>query len=446
VPAGGITTSCTPSHQAPRPATPAPFRLGPLFEELGESFGSGSGRRTALATRAEQDPDAAFRALLADPRLQLPATARALFEILGKNDPTQALQRLAQLPAVPWARDAHTGLATGWTQRDPKAAATAGLALPPGTRRVDFLQIAFSQWMRQDITAAKDWLMSLPPGESRARIITYDTVQYAQVHNAQGMAALLELAQATFPDYENITSESFDKWATQSPDDALQWALALPAGLDFTTKFLSTALEPFAADPDRVLSLLPQLKNPEARGRLVESTANAWAQRDPIGAWVWAAQLTDPSQRKAFEERLTFQWGELDAATAIPWLLKNQANRLGKVDSTAYREWAVATPDAAFSMLSQLPVENSDEKLVVNLLEGIAEAKPAIALSHLDLLKENQHRSSVIYTAMSAWSELDITAASAHTGGLPACHPGKTVRRPSGVFWVPPLRNHRKMP
>jgi len=76
---------------------------------------------------------------------------------------------------------------------------------------------------------------------------------------------------------------------------------------------MSAALEPFAADPDRVLPLLPQLKNPEARGRLVESTANARAQRDPIGAWVWAAQFTDPSQRKAFEDRLTFNGGSLPA-------------------------------------------------------------------------------------------------------------------------------------
>ncbi len=159
-------------------ALPAPPAAGAeALAKLLEHRAKPEDLATALAAWAEHDPNAAFRALLADPRLQLPEPARAFFEVLGKNDPAQALQRLAQLPSAPWARQANDGLATGWTQRDPQAATTAGLALPPGLRRDDFLTSAFSQWMSQDLIAAKDWIMSLPPGESRTRIITYYTVR-----------------------------------------------------------------------------------------------------------------------------------------------------------------------------------------------------------------------------------------------------------------------------
>jgi len=402
-------------------ATPAPPAAGAeALAKLLEQRAKPEDLATAIAAWAEQDPDAAFRALLADPRLQLPATARALFEVLGKNDPAQAFARIAQLPALPWARDANQGLATGWTQRDAQAATTAGLALPPGTRRVDFLQAAFAQWTQQDVIAARDWIMALPPEEPRTRIHTAKSITGAQIHSTQEMAALLELVPIGISRFGDGSRIPFRTWVAKSPDAALQWALlTIPREGDYVSDFLNYALRSFAADPARVLSLLPELNDPKARECLVTSSTEAWMQRNPAAAWAWSPQLTDPSLREAFESSLANRWANQDPDTAIPWLLKNRANQLGNIHSSVLGEWAAATPDEALSMIGHLPVEKSPEELISTLLKGIAQAKPAIALSQLDLLQENKHRRSLIYDAMSVWSGQDITAASAYTDTLP---------------------------
>jgi hypothetical protein len=400
-------------------APPAPPAAGAeALTKLLEQRAKPEDLATALAAWAEQDPDAAFRALLADPRLQLPATARALFEVLGKKDPTQALQRLAQLPAVPWARDANRGLATGWTQRDPEACAAAGLALPPSTPRADFLKCTFAQWLKQDLTAAHDWFLTLPLDESRNGIINDDTMAGLQIQNPGEMAKLLELSQR-FPDAFGFRiSKPFKEWATKSPEAALQWTLSLSKAENFTGIFLSIALKPLAADPARVLSLLEQIHHPRAQVSLVDSAADAWVQRDPASGWAWSAQLTDPSLRNIFENSLAVQWSQLDPGTAIPWLSKNQANQLGNLDQDDLKQWAGATPDAALAMLRQLPADNSRVNLTANLLEGIAFSKPAVALSQLDLLETSGSRGAVLVRALRTWSAQDITAASDYTNAL----------------------------
>ncbi|MES2470024.1 MAG: hypothetical protein V4675_22220 [Verrucomicrobiota bacterium] len=142
-----------------RPRLPAP--AAEAFAGLPEKLPRGQ-QLPDIASKAERDPGAAFRALMADPLLQTADNARALFLVLGKNDPAEGFTLLSQIPAVPWKRDAIRGLATGWTQRDPSAAAAAGLALPSGVPRADFLAATFAQWILQDLTAATKWVSSLP--------------------------------------------------------------------------------------------------------------------------------------------------------------------------------------------------------------------------------------------------------------------------------------------
>ena len=401
-------------------APPAPHAAGAeALTKLLEQRAKPEDLATALAAWAEQEPDAAFRALLADPRLQLPETARALFQVLGKNHPAQALQRLAQLPAVPWARQANQGLATGWTQRDPMAATTSGFALPPSTRRNDFLSAAFSQWLKQDIVAAHDWVLALPPEEPRDDLLTGEALGGAGIHSPQDMTAFLDLPLLYRNQFTEREADPFGRWSEKSPEAALQWALALPQERDDKTHFLSAALRPFASDPARILALLPQLNDPGVRENLVESVAYAWAQRDPAAAWDWSTQLTDPSLRQQFEHTLSSRWASLDPDTAIPWLSKNHSNQLSSISSDVLQKWSGVNPDATLAMLNQLPTVDFGGSIAEDLMKGIAMSQPALALTHLDMFQENKQRSAVICKAMDAWSQKDIAAASAYTDALP---------------------------
>ena len=377
-----------------------------------------------IASKAERDPGAAFRALMADPLLQTADNARALFLVLGKNDPAEGFTLLSQIPAVPWKRDAIRGLATGWTQRDPSAAAAAGLALPTGVPRADFLAATFAQWILQDITAATTWVSSLPPQESRSAIISKLEAFEVQVRNAEEMAALLALA----PDISSgnsVLNNPFYRWAESTPEAALEWVLTLPPdeeGEIYASQFLSLALRQLASDPARVLPLLQQLKDPTARESLVSSAGAAWAGRDPAAAWTWAEQLTDPDLRESFEASLASEWARLDADTAIPWLWKNKTSAIGNLDSENLRVWASASPETALEMIRNFPPDLSSNEVAGGLMAGIAETKPMETLSHLDLIKESDHRAYVISRSLARWSRSDITAASAYTDALP---PGK---------------------
>jgi len=415
-----LPPSARPPGYLTSKAPPAPPAAGAeALAKLLEQRAKPEDLATALAAWAEQEPDAAFRALLADPRLQLPATARALFEVLGKNDPAQALQRLAQLPAVPWALDANKGLATGWTRGDPKACAAAGLALPPSIRRVDFLAATFAQWAKQDFLAAHAWVMHLPPEESRPYIVTAEALDEAEVHNAQEMTAHLDFQLPLYA-FSNEAPPYFKRWVEKSPEAALEWALALSPKQFKSADFLSEALKPMAADPSQVLTLLPQLKDEWVQKRLLSSAASAWVQRDPASAWAWSAQLKDPALREHFESNLSYQWTALDPDTAIPWLMKNhQASRLGESNIEPLERWVETAPDAAMAMLDQLPAENVNKDLPTILLSRLASKQPEITLAHLDLLQTKEARSTVLFQAMDYWSQRDITAASTYTEALP---------------------------
>jgi hypothetical protein len=428
-----------PPPSAPPPgyltskAPPAPPAAGAeALAKLLEQRAKPEDLATALAAWAEQDPDAAFRALLADPRLQLPETARALFEVLGKNNPTQALQRLAQLPALPWAREANKGLATGWTQRDPKAATTAGLALPPDSRRTDFLSTAFSQWLSQDIPAAHAWIFALSPVESRARFLSSDTFKNVKAHNAQEMSALREINLLTtdFQDANNLLgsvvynlftssfTQPFQHWVSESPDAALQWVLSLPPDDGAVHNLFSVALKPFSSDPARVLALLPQIKSESGCQTLLTLAAKDWSARNPVEGWAWAAQLQDPAQHDTFAKELCETWTTEDPGTAIPWLYKNQPDDLRIIHSDFIHDWAVKDPETALTLLGKLPANDPRRNFSEDLLRGIAATQPTSALSHLDLLNNSQERRSVMYQAMSSWSAQDLTSASSYTDAL----------------------------
>lgn len=190
-------------------------------------------------------------------------------------------------------------------------------------------------------------------------------------------------------------------------------------GREDKNNFLFAALRPFASDPARILSLLPQLKDPEVCESLVENAADAWAQRDPAAAWNWSTQLTDPSLRQLFETRLGRQWATLDPDTAIPWLSKNRSNQPATIDSEVMQKWSGANLEATLAMPSQLPTVEFGGNMAKDLMEGIALTQPALALSPLDLLQENKQRGAVLERTMSTWSQKDIAAASAYTDALP---------------------------
>jgi hypothetical protein len=110
----------------------------------------------------------------------------------------------------------------------------------------------------------------------------------------------------------------------------------------------------------------------------------------------------------------------MDPDTAIPWIMKHQASRLGEIDIEPLERWVETAPDAALAMLGHLPAENANNKdLPTKLLYGIASKQPDAALARLDLLQTKEQRNSVIDKALNTWSGRDITAASAYTDALP---------------------------
>jgi hypothetical protein len=82
------------------------------------------------------------------------------------SDPGKWIKRLGELPAEQ-RLNATNGLAQGWAQNDPEAAANWVLSLPEGQQRDTAFSPIASTWAGHDPQGAANWVNSLPAGKDR---------------------------------------------------------------------------------------------------------------------------------------------------------------------------------------------------------------------------------------------------------------------------------------
>ncbi|MES2469230.1 MAG: hypothetical protein V4675_18120 [Verrucomicrobiota bacterium] len=368
-----------------------------------------------------QDWEAAMAAFLSEPKLQNASNASSLFSVIASKDPARAMALLDEVPRKPWNADAVKAIARTWAAQDPNAAMAAGLALPPGARRRNFLSSACEAWMNKDIISAAAWLKTLPRDESVVVVLGKEPPFLGgNIKSAREMTALLEI-HSLFPGSEHTWIwHDFVHWSSRNPAEALTWAMALPEKAPKRSEILESALGGVATDQEKALALLPSLTTAKDRNTLVEKLGGDWGGRDPEAAWRWAASLNDPQEKALAFSAIGRSWAGRDPAAAVAFLEQNHPDEIKDWGGTAAHTWGESAPDEVLAWLNRVP-ESVRSKLTAEALQGMAAVEPGKALDHAGMIADNNKRQDFLEAATTKLARQDVTLAS---GRVSAMAPG----------------------
>lgn len=235
-------------------------------------------------------------------------------------------------------------------------------------------------------------------------------------------------------------------WAGKSPAEALQWALARPAGEREAT--LSAVIAGAAAKPEDAVFLVSQLCAAEPayalergsaliaalaeHGHFSEAARFAarvdpahreawtgaafarWAEWDPKAASHAALASTDPVQRELALRAAITGWAPNEPASLADFALRLPAGEtrtyaLGE----AMRQWIDADPVAASAWIEHFEPTRELDNAVAAIAQQpyLAERRPDVALSWAESIVDRGVRASTLAALVQSWGQRDSTAA-----------------------------------
>ncbi|MFT6863144.1 MAG: hypothetical protein ACJAVK_001705 [Akkermansiaceae bacterium] len=183
------------------------------------------------------------------------------------------------------------GVVSSWSDSDPAAAANFASSIANNFERDRVLEVAARRWASQDTAAAMEWAQGLP-GADRQRatesilreVAEYDPGRAATMY--EELTATLPLTSQTTHEYRCMAEEIASVWSSTSPQEAANWAMALP-------------------------------ESGEVRRAAIGNVAEHWLRIDSMAAGEWIVQLPPKKVRDAAAERVVGSTVQSDPATAF---------------------------------------------------------------------------------------------------------------------------------
>lgn len=229
------------------------------------------------------DAEAAARALSSIGREAPGSTWIKVADHWAATDPKSALE-WANSQQGEGARLALQGLMSGWSQKDPAAAADYAKSHSETLAGQQATGLLASRLASRSATSAAEWASSLPNVDARS---------------------MAELTVGV-------------AWAQTDPEGAAQWAANLPpADRD---NALTAVISTWAQnDPQKSAEWLNSL-DPANRDSVVAAYSSAVTRIDPPAALSWAFSIDDPKIRNEVSQRVTLDWMTRDSAAARNWI------------------------------------------------------------------------------------------------------------------------------
>ena len=249
------------------------------------------------------------------------------------------------------------GGATGWRLRD--AAPT-----PPAAAR----QLPRGEVRKAVPANAADATAEKPPAAALAGVALAGVARDRR-------AALGWILQNNPPSADDHTlRDAFLAWTKSSPDAALAWAFALPAG-KARDEIMPWSLGRLAeTDPRRAVTLLATKLSAESQAEAAFQIAAYWSDHDPAAAAAWAGQLPEG-------------WA-----------------RLGALGSVA-EKWGEADPEAAAQWIGGFPAGPDRDQAVASFSEKIASEEPESGLAWAATIGDAEARTEVVRRLTRQWLE-----------------------------------------
>jgi hypothetical protein len=201
-------------------------------------------------------------------------------------------KKLAQLSQQDLTSNTGRLLVRRWVELDPAAAINWVTQLADAGTRREMIDLVAVAWSEKNMPDALAWVESLPPDSTKDQALTDLGYEVARAYPVGALNIALQLPDSA--NAEGLLLHALAQWASENPDSAKQWALALPPGQlreqSFTT--LATALAnqdgagaaQFAMDN---LSAGPDLD------RAVIAIVQRWSQANLVDAATWVQSFPD---------------------------------------------------------------------------------------------------------------------------------------------------------
>lgn len=320
------------------------------------------------------------------------------FLAAANDDPQAAFDALLAMPDARARARAAARVATAWGRVDPERAMTSAELLP-GDEAVAFRSAVSAEWARRDPEGFVDFLAR---GAS-----TEETSGGVQWLLASDPEALLRAADLR-PDGASLRMVVFSSLAESDPAAAARHVEALPPGRDREAMIAMVAMPYAMRDPDAALAWLDgfELTNPNVRMVVAAAVARSDINRGldmfgPAGGqaaqmmlgMVFTEAAQDPEQARKMATQLLGRRDQI-GTTALASLVTN---------------WMQSEPESALRWI-EAEGERVDSVVVGTAANALAGRDPALAASYTQRVPERL-RSAWITPVAGAYARQDVDAA-----------------------------------
>ena len=276
-------------------------------------------RQMLVGTWAARDPRAASQYVSAAkdalPPDQYGAIAYALAAGWSQTDPKGAATWAQSLSGDDQRTAMQVALAN-WGRTDPKSAAAflATASVDPLTRS-EAASTLIHAWMKSDPQAAMAWVNAQPADSG----VQGEALNAAMEEMARQDPAKASTYVASMPEgvmKMNAISRVVGSWMKDDPAATAQWLMSMPDSLVKTNSLAMVASNWAYSDPEKASAWLTSLPASTGRDAAAAALSNTILRRDPSSAIQWASSISDPDGRERQVVMLYRKWLQYDPAKA----------------------------------------------------------------------------------------------------------------------------------
>jgi hypothetical protein len=289
-------------------------------DSLGEALERARAENNPIAIRAierrwgEIDPEGALKDWI-EGKGKPPGDA--FFGAWAKANPADALRWFSSLPEGEIRKEASSAVLDRIAKSDPQRALDFANQLSQGKDQELLVTRALAALGTKDPNTALAAAQGLPEGQGRRAGLDSVVTQIATTNLEEAQRIAKELPPNTLSGAGSVIAGAL---ARQNPENAIEWASALPDGSTKASAYAGIAREWASRDVVAAASWLDALPKGAERDSAVASFANRTAPRDPEGATAWASTLPQGEQRMAVLGQTLAIWQRVNPTAAAEWL------------------------------------------------------------------------------------------------------------------------------
>jgi len=320
-----------------------------------------------------------------------------------------ALGRLKDISDIHQRTNQFCVLLRRWLEKDGRGAFAYVNTLDEGEMKMQGMTLAVEVLGRLDPQFLAQQALSMPSSRSSGELIRGLASLWSQTDLQSALTWAGQLSEGVEKNDALLIIRS--KWATQDPEAASAQISQLSENSS-TAGLITTVAERWgASNPTRALEWAKTL--PETEKTLaMSSLAGVWAQRDPLAAGNFAAQLPPGETQNEAIKSVISSWAGQNPAQAAAWVLQFPA---GPLQDQGIRQvvsaWNNVDPVGVQNWAMNLPTGPTRDAALKNIAQTIAYWTPEKAAGIVSLISDPSEREQSAETIVRSWSETDPVSA-----------------------------------